>query len=62
MDIKPGQIGLDATLGYGGHTLQMLKKLDGKGHIYGLDIDPIEIKRQLSVWQTKVLEKMFLLQ
>ena len=42
LDIKPGQIGLDATLGYGGHTLQMLKKLDGKGHIYGLDIDPIE--------------------
>ena len=35
LDIKPGQIGLDATLGYGGHTLQMLKKLDGKGHIYG---------------------------
>ena len=28
LDIKPGQIGLDATLGYGGHTLQMLKKLD----------------------------------
>ena len=45
LDIKPGQIGLDATLGYGGHTLQMLKKLDGKGHIYGLDIDPIEIKK-----------------
>ena len=43
LDIKPGQIGLDATLGYGGHTLQMLKKLDGKGHIYGLDVDPIEI-------------------
>ena len=35
----------------------MLKKLDGKGHIYGLDIDPIEIKRQLSVWQTKVWER-----
>lgn len=27
------------------YTLQMLKKLDGKGHIYGLDIDPIEIKK-----------------
>lgn len=42
LQIKPGQIGLDATLGYGGHTLQMLKQLDGKGHIYALDIDPIE--------------------
>lgn len=42
-DIKPGQIGIDATLGYGGHTHKMLEKLNGKGHIYALDIDPIEI-------------------
>lgn len=43
LDIKAGQTGLDATLGYGGHTLEMLKKLEGKGHIYALDVDPIEI-------------------
>lgn len=42
LQIKPGQIGLDATLGYGGHTTHMLKCLEGKGHIYGLDVDPIE--------------------
>lgn len=42
LQIQPGQIGLDATLGYGGHTLEMLKCLDGKGHIYALDVDPIE--------------------
>lgn len=42
LQIKPGQIGLDATLGYGGHTKAMLQCLDGKGHIYGLDVDPIE--------------------
>lgn len=42
LQIQPGQIGLDATLGYGGHTLEMLKCLEGKGHIYGLDVDPIE--------------------
>jgi len=42
LQIKPGQIGLDATLGYGGHTLEMLKCLEGQGHIYGLDVDPIE--------------------
>lgn len=40
--IKPGETGLDATLGYGGHTKEMLKCLDGEGHIYGLDVDPIE--------------------
>lgn len=42
LQIKPGQQGLDATLGYGGHTLAMLEKLEGQGHIYGLDVDPIE--------------------
>ncbi|WP_310603128.1 16S rRNA (cytosine(1402)-N(4))-methyltransferase RsmH [Anaerosporobacter sp.] len=42
LQIQPGQTGLDATLGYGGHTSHMLKCLEGKGHIYGLDVDPIE--------------------
>ena len=42
LQIQPGQKGLDATLGYGGHTQAMLKCLDGKGHIYALDVDPIE--------------------
>ena len=43
LQIQPGQQGLDATLGYGGHTKAMLQKLEGRGHIYGLDVDPIEI-------------------
>lgn len=42
LQIKPGQQGLDATLGYGGHTRKMLEQLKGEGHIYGLDVDPIE--------------------
>ena len=42
LQIKPGQTGLDATLGYGGHTKEMLKCLEGQGHIYALDVDPIE--------------------
>ena len=43
LKIQPGEQGLDATLGYGGHTKAMLQKLDGKGHMYALDVDPIEI-------------------
>ncbi len=43
LQIQPGQIGIDATLGYGGHTAKMLECLQGNGHVYGLDIDPIEI-------------------
>ena len=42
LQIQPGQVGLDATLGYGGHTKAMLECLKGEGHIYALDVDPIE--------------------
>lgn len=43
LKIQPGQRGLDATLGYGGHSTEMLKCLNGEGHLYALDVDPIEI-------------------
>ena len=45
LDIQPGQIGLDATLGYGGHTRRMLEKLQGQGHMYATDVDPIESEK-----------------
>lgn len=45
LQIKPGQVGLDATLGYGGHSREMLKCLQGQGHLYALDIDPIESEK-----------------
>ena len=45
LQIKPGQKGLDCTLGYGGHTRRMLECLQGNGCIYGLDIDPIESEK-----------------
>ena len=42
LEIKPGEIGFDATLGYGGHTKAMLECLKGQGHIYATDVDPEE--------------------
>ena len=45
LQIKPGQVGLDATLGYGGHTRRMLEQLQGQGHMYATDIDPIESEK-----------------
>lgn len=43
LQIKPGMKGLVATLGYGGHSRKMLEALQGRGHLYALDVDPIEI-------------------
>lgn len=45
LDIKPGQRGFDGTLGYGGHSLAMLKKLNHDGHIYATDLDPVESEK-----------------
>ncbi len=45
LKIQPDEIGLDATLGYGGHTTEMLKHLGPNGHLYAIDADPIELPR-----------------
>ncbi len=56
LKVVPGQVGLDATLGYGGHSLEILKCLHphltptgtGKqegGRLYAIDVDPFELPR-----------------
>ena len=45
LDPKPGQIALDATLGYGGHASELLKRLLPGGRLWGIDVDPVEIVR-----------------
>ncbi len=45
LQIQPGQVGFDGTLGYGGHTQAMLKCLNGDGHVYATDVDPIESEK-----------------
>ncbi|MEA4894904.1 MAG: 16S rRNA (cytosine(1402)-N(4))-methyltransferase RsmH [Oscillospiraceae bacterium] len=45
LKIEPGQTGLDATLGYGGHTLEMLKCLNSSGRLYALDVDPFQLPK-----------------
>ncbi len=47
LQIQPGQIGMDATLGYGGHSSEILQRLNGSGHLYGTDIDPIELAKTI---------------
>lgn len=43
--IQPGEIGLDCTLGFGGHTKHMLTKLNHTGHLHATDLDPIELPK-----------------
>ncbi len=42
LGLQPGMIGVDATLGYGGHAMRILEKISPGGKLIGLDIDPIE--------------------
>jgi 16S rRNA (cytosine1402-N4)-methyltransferase len=40
-----GQTGFDATLGYGGHALEMLKLIVPTGRLFATDADPIEMPK-----------------
>lgn len=47
LQIRPGQTGLDATLGYSGHTERMLRCLEGKGHLHAMDVDQEESQKTI---------------
>ena len=42
---RPGEIGLDATVGYGGHARRLLEELDHQGRLLAIDTDPIELPK-----------------
>ncbi|HAE23081.1 MAG TPA: 16S rRNA (cytosine(1402)-N(4))-methyltransferase [Spirochaetaceae bacterium] len=45
LDPKPGDQVVDATLGYGGHARELLKRIIPGGRLVGLDADPVELPK-----------------
>jgi 16S rRNA (cytosine1402-N4)-methyltransferase len=45
LDPQPGEVGLDATLGFGGHAQALLARIVPGGRLFGIDVDPLELPR-----------------
>ena len=45
LELRPGEVGLDATLGFGGHAQAVLPRLVPGGRLFGVDVDPLELPR-----------------
>jgi 16S rRNA (cytosine1402-N4)-methyltransferase len=57
LDPRPGETIVDATIGYGGHSSAIARKIGPKGRLIGLDLDSqaLESTRQLSAeWPCRV--------
>ena len=45
LGLGPGMIGVDVTLGYGGHAQRIMEMIAPSGKLLGLDQDPIELPK-----------------
>ncbi len=43
--LRPGLVGVDATVGYGGHAAEILARITPGGCLLGLDVDPLELPK-----------------
>ena len=48
LTLQPGELAVDCTLGYGGHTSELLPLLAPSGRLIGLDVDPIEHRKTVA--------------
>ena len=52
--VKRGGTYLDATVGLGGHSYEIAKRLDAPGHLIGFDKDPAALERAVVSCQLPV--------
>ena len=45
LEPQPGEVVVDATLGYGGHARELLSAVQPGGRLLGVDADPIELSK-----------------
>ena len=54
--VKAGGTYLDATVGLGGHSYEIAKRLGAQGHLIGFDKDPTALERArerlMALWTT----------
>ncbi|MDD3155163.1 MAG: 16S rRNA (cytosine(1402)-N(4))-methyltransferase RsmH [Victivallaceae bacterium] len=48
LKVQPGETGLDATLGFGGHSAELLRRIVPGGRLYATDVDPIEMPKTVA--------------
>lgn len=48
LELGPGMVGVDCTLGYGGHARAILGKIQPGGKLLGMDQDPLEVPRTVA--------------
>ncbi len=59
LQLQPGDLAIDATLGGGGHTAHILKAVAPNGTVLGLDADPEAIERVHLRFQTEIEDRRF---
>lgn len=48
LDPRPGQTGVDATLGFGAHAEKLLARLAPDGRLVGMDVDALQLPRTMA--------------